>query len=143
MEKRLIEARRMTRNRKYTGNDLRRKQLIPFLPCLVCDTTRGLEVDHINGNPNNNDQSNLQNLCEYHHKEKTNYGQNEIIKLQLKIEREPGTKHQEYIKSLEYYIFLPPNRSKHDLPTEEQLIEDMCLVASKMAKLEAQKAQLN
>ena len=130
----------MTRNRKYTGNDLRRKQLAPFLPCLVCGSTHGLEVDHIDENPNNNDQSNLQNLCEYHHKEKTDYGQNEIIKLQLEIEKEPATKDKEYIKSLEYHNSLPSGRNKYDFMTDEQL---MHLVASRTSKREARKAQLN
>ena len=60
----------------------------------------------------------------------------------FKIEEDLRIKDKEYIKSLEYHASLPPGRSKHDLPTDERLKEEMCLVATKMAKLEARKAQL-
>ena len=61
-------------NRK-SWHILRSNQLRQFPYCIVCNTSRNLQVDHIadhKGDPNLfYDMNNLQTLCDVHHSQKT------------------------------------------------------------------------
>jgi 5-methylcytosine-specific restriction enzyme A len=69
---------RSKRTYSLNGSFWRRLRLVvlaeePF--CRVCMSANivcmGGEVDHIDGDPNNNDRSNLQNICKAEHSRKT------------------------------------------------------------------------
>lgn len=49
--------------RKSIPSKLRYELLLKYKECVVCKNDYKLQIDHIDGNPSNNDATNLQVLC--------------------------------------------------------------------------------
>ena len=96
----------------------RRRKLPSFanqhLPqvCQVCGFTEGLQTHHIDWNPNNNAQKNLQRLCQWCHIQANKLGKPEFDRLQEIVNADLGKRASLKQSSSRHYQSVKARRSK-------------------------------